>query len=154
MGVLERDQRSMSSKHFHPGGEFGFVIEGALTMETQDQGTVTLEEGSSFHQQPGKWHVISTSDAGAKTILVRARRLDEAGASVCYAEIPHAGHACRIPMLRWIRRRRIEDRSWPISASCSTQENAVSLAVTLLWLIERLGKCGWRIGCHPRNGSI
>jgi quercetin dioxygenase-like cupin family protein len=71
MGVLDRSQKTISSKHYHPYGEFGFVIDGAVTIETADQGTMTLEAGSSFHQAPGKWHVVSTPDTGARTVLFR-----------------------------------------------------------------------------------
>ena len=71
MGVLERNGKSTSSKHYHPGGEFGFVIEGEVTIQAEDQDTVTLGEGSSFHQPAGAWHIVSTSEAGAKSILFR-----------------------------------------------------------------------------------
>jgi quercetin dioxygenase-like cupin family protein len=31
MGVIQREGISSSSKHYHPGGEFGYVIEGSIT---------------------------------------------------------------------------------------------------------------------------
>ena len=71
MGMLERDRRSTSSKHYHPGGEFGFVVEGAVTITSENHDVVTLEAGSSFHQPPGEWHVVSTGAEGTKTVLFR-----------------------------------------------------------------------------------
>ena len=71
MGVVERKETSTSSKHYHSGGELGFVVEGAVTIRTEDHGPVALEAGASFYQAPGEWHVVSTSESGAKTVLIR-----------------------------------------------------------------------------------
>ena len=77
MGVLQRSGESNSGKHFHPGGEFGFVLAGAVTVTSQNQPPVTLIAGSSFHQPPGEWHDVSTSAQGAKTVIFRVLKKGE-----------------------------------------------------------------------------
>jgi quercetin dioxygenase-like cupin family protein len=71
MGLIERDGESKSGKHYHPGGEFGLVLSGAMVIATQDGAARTLEAGDSFYQPPGEWHVVSTGAPGAKTVVFR-----------------------------------------------------------------------------------
>ncbi len=71
MGLIERAGESTSAKHYHPGGEFGFVLEGIANVTGEGQSAVTLKAGDSFYQPPGKWHVVSTSSEGAKTVVFR-----------------------------------------------------------------------------------
>jgi quercetin dioxygenase-like cupin family protein len=71
MGLIERNGGSQGARHIHPGGEFGFILEGSITLVTEDEPTVTLEEGSSFHLSPGKWHSVATSSSGARTVVFR-----------------------------------------------------------------------------------
>jgi quercetin dioxygenase-like cupin family protein len=71
MGVITRDGESKSSKHIHPHGEFGFVLEGTITVEREDSPATQLAAGSSFYQPPGQWHVVSTPGEGAKTLVFR-----------------------------------------------------------------------------------
>ena len=71
MGLVERSGRSASPKHYHPGGEFGFVIEGSVTVVSEGGPEAILEAGTSFHQPAGKWHVVATSTEGAKTVVFR-----------------------------------------------------------------------------------
>ena len=72
MGLIERDAESRSGRHHHPRGEFGFVLSGAIVVTTEDNPAETLGAGDSFYQPPGKWHVVSTGAAGAKTVVFRA----------------------------------------------------------------------------------
>jgi quercetin dioxygenase-like cupin family protein len=74
MGLVERTDQSTSSKHYHPGGEFGFVVEGTATITREDQPDVTLEAGSSFYQPPGEWHIVTTGAEGAKSVVFRMVR--------------------------------------------------------------------------------
>ena len=69
MGLIERPGESVGSKHYHPGGEFGFVLEGAVTVATEREPEVTLEAGASFYQPPGEWHAVATE--GARTLVFR-----------------------------------------------------------------------------------
>jgi quercetin dioxygenase-like cupin family protein len=71
MGLIERSGRSTSAKHYHPGGEFGFVLEGAVTVATETEPETTLEAGDSFYQPAGEWHVVSTAAEGARTVVFR-----------------------------------------------------------------------------------
>lgn len=71
MGLIERSAESIGAKHYHPGGEFGFVLEGAVTIATESEPEATLRAGSSFYQPPGAWHVVSTAAGGARTLVFR-----------------------------------------------------------------------------------
>ena len=71
VGLVERSGESISPKHYHPGGEFGFVLEGSATVATESEPKTTLKAGSSFYQPPGEWHVVSTAAEGAKTVVFR-----------------------------------------------------------------------------------
>lgn len=71
MGLIERSGESRSGKHHHPGGEFGFVLSGAVVVSTEGSPPETLEAGDSFYQPPEAWHVVSTSAGGAKTVVFR-----------------------------------------------------------------------------------
>lgn len=71
MGLIERSDESKSGKHYHPGGEFGFVLEGELTVTSEGKPGATLRTGDSFYQPPGEWHVVGTTNKGAKTVVFR-----------------------------------------------------------------------------------
>ena len=71
MGLIVRSGQGTSSKHYHPGGEFGFVIEGSASVTSEVGPPVTLEAGDSFYQPPGQWHVVSIGSEGAKTVVFR-----------------------------------------------------------------------------------
>ena len=71
MGIIKRPGESIGAKHYHPGGEFGFVLEGAATVTTESEPPVTLKAGASFYQPPGEWHAVSTATEGAKTVVFR-----------------------------------------------------------------------------------
>ncbi len=71
MGLIRRSRRSIGAKHYHPGEEFGFILEGSVTVETESEPPVTLEAGDSFYQPSGEWHVVSTDSEGAQTLVFR-----------------------------------------------------------------------------------
>ena len=71
MGLINRPGESIGAKHYHPGGEFGFVLEGAATVTTKSEPPVTLKAGASFYQPPGEWHAVSTATEGAKAVVFR-----------------------------------------------------------------------------------
>ncbi len=71
MGLIERPGESISGKHYHPLGEFGFVLEGSITVSSEDESGTTLTAGDSFYQPPGVWHVVGTATEGAKTVVFR-----------------------------------------------------------------------------------
>jgi len=72
MGLIDRSGESRSGKHHHPGGEFGFVLSGAIVVSTESGAAETLEAGQSFYQPPGEWHVVATGAAGARTVVFRS----------------------------------------------------------------------------------
>lgn len=71
MGLIAREGESTSGRHHHPGGEFGFVVSGAIVVTTRDGHVRTVETGDSFYQPPGEWHAVSTGSRGAKTVVFR-----------------------------------------------------------------------------------
>ena len=71
MALVQRPGGSVSAKHYHPGGEFGFVLEGIVTVATEREPEATLKAGTSFYQPPGEWHIVSTSPEGAKAVVFR-----------------------------------------------------------------------------------
>ena len=71
MGLLERTEESMSEKHYHPGGEFGFILDGTVTVSSEGEPEATLRAGDSFYQPPGEWHVVGTTTEGARTVVFR-----------------------------------------------------------------------------------
>ena len=71
MGLIERESESTTSKHYHPGGEFGFVVEGVVYIEAEGKSGTVVRAGESFYQPPGEWHIISTDAEGAKTVVFR-----------------------------------------------------------------------------------
>lgn len=77
MGLVERNSESISSKHYHPGGEFGFVLEGTATIIREGQPSLTVEAGSSFYQPPGNWHIIKTDAGATRAVVFRVIRKGE-----------------------------------------------------------------------------
>lgn len=77
MGMVERSGESTSPKHYHPLGEFAFVVEGAVTIITESEPPVVIEAGESFYQPAGEWHVVATSDKGARSVVFRVVEKDK-----------------------------------------------------------------------------
>ncbi len=71
MGLSESPGESIGAQHYHPGGEFGFVLEGAVTVTTESEPPVTLKAGASFYQPPGEWHIVSTTTERAEAVVFR-----------------------------------------------------------------------------------
>jgi quercetin dioxygenase-like cupin family protein len=71
MGVIKRSGESSGGKHYHPGGEFGFILEGTVIIRAENRPPLTLKAGASFHQPAGEWHAISTPAEGARTVVFR-----------------------------------------------------------------------------------
>ncbi len=74
MGLIERPSESRGAKHYHPGPELGYILEGAMTFETENARQVTLVAGDTFYQPAGEWHIASTSTDGVKTVVFRVLR--------------------------------------------------------------------------------
>jgi quercetin dioxygenase-like cupin family protein len=71
LGLIERPPRAAGSKHVHPGGEFGYVIRGEVTVEAEGAPPRSLYAGDSFYQPPGEWHIVSTEGEDTETVVFR-----------------------------------------------------------------------------------
>jgi quercetin dioxygenase-like cupin family protein len=58
LAVIRKSPETWVSKHCHPGGEFGFVLEGAVTAATEGEPEVVLDAGG-------------TPAEGARTVVFR-----------------------------------------------------------------------------------
>jgi quercetin dioxygenase-like cupin family protein len=54
--LVEIDPGGAVGKHYHPGDAFGYVLEGALTLEVDGKPPVTLKPGESGHVPPMQVH--------------------------------------------------------------------------------------------------
>jgi quercetin dioxygenase-like cupin family protein len=72
MYVAEIAPGGVAGRHFHPGPEFVYVLEGALTIAPDGQAPMTFKKGDSFHNPAKAVHDAknaSTSEA-AKALVV------------------------------------------------------------------------------------
>ncbi len=56
MGITEFAPGAASGKHYHPGNEFLYVLEGTLTSEDAGKAPVTYKAGQVFHRSPKMVH--------------------------------------------------------------------------------------------------
>ena len=56
MLTVEGGPGLIGGKHYHPGSEFAYVLEGSLIMEVQGKPPVTLQAGDTFHIPPKVVH--------------------------------------------------------------------------------------------------
>ena len=49
MYIAEVIPGGVAGRHFHPGPELGYVLEGSFILEPDGQAPVTLKKGDSFH---------------------------------------------------------------------------------------------------------
>ena len=56
MAMVELPSGSAEGKHTHPADLFGFVLEGAVSLEIEGSPTATLKAGDVFHIAPGRIH--------------------------------------------------------------------------------------------------
>lgn len=61
--VAEFTPGAASGRHFHPGPEVGYVLQGSLVLEADGHAPITLEAGQSFHN-PSR-HVHNARNASA-----------------------------------------------------------------------------------------
>ena len=58
-------------KHWHPGEEFGYVLEGSVTLWQEGKETRTLRAGDSLKIPLEQVHAASTGEEGASLIVFR-----------------------------------------------------------------------------------
>jgi quercetin dioxygenase-like cupin family protein len=49
MYIAELAPGAVTGKHFHPGPEFAYILDGSLTLEPQGQAPQTFKAGEAFH---------------------------------------------------------------------------------------------------------
>jgi quercetin dioxygenase-like cupin family protein len=70
MVLLEDAPNGLSPRHFHPGLEFGYVLEGSIEFEIGDQAFKTFKAGDSFTIPINAPHVAKTGPNGVKMINI------------------------------------------------------------------------------------
>jgi quercetin dioxygenase-like cupin family protein len=77
IGLIERSGESVGAKHYHPGGEFGLVLSGAITVVAEGEPGTILKAGDSFYLPPGGWHTVGTTTEGSRTVVFRVFKRGE-----------------------------------------------------------------------------
>jgi quercetin dioxygenase-like cupin family protein len=67
--VAEISAGSESGRHTHPGEEFGYVLEGTLTIEFDGKPSVTKKTGEGFSIPPGTIHNAKNLGKGVTKVL-------------------------------------------------------------------------------------
>jgi quercetin dioxygenase-like cupin family protein len=71
MYVAELPPGAAAGKHTHPGAEFAYILDGALTLEPQGQAAKTYKAGEAFHNPAKVIHdAKNTSTTGSTKVLV------------------------------------------------------------------------------------
>ncbi len=72
MVLVEFEPGAVIGKHFHPGDELAYVLEGSLSLEREGLPGVTLKAGDAFHQAPKQVHSGRNASATdpAKLIVI------------------------------------------------------------------------------------
>jgi quercetin dioxygenase-like cupin family protein len=58
-----------SGRHTHPGEEFGYVLEGTITVEVQGKPAVTRKAGEAFIIPPGTVHNAKNASGAAAKVF-------------------------------------------------------------------------------------
>jgi quercetin dioxygenase-like cupin family protein len=58
-----------SGRHTHPGEEFGYVLEGTITVEIAGKPAVTKKAGEGFIIPPGTVHNAKNASSGSARVL-------------------------------------------------------------------------------------
>jgi quercetin dioxygenase-like cupin family protein len=72
MYTAEVTPGGVAGRHFHPGPEVGYVLEGSLVLEPEGQPPMTLKKGESFHNPAKGVHNAKNGSATqpAKVLVV------------------------------------------------------------------------------------
>ena len=72
MYIAELAPGAVAGKHFHPGPEFLYVLEGSLLFEGQGKPPVTLKAGEALHNPTRQVHDAknASTTAPAKVLVV------------------------------------------------------------------------------------
>jgi len=64
-------------KHWHPGEEFAYLMEGSLTLWQEGKDNVPLQAGDAGVVPLEQVHTATTGEKGAKLIVLRVHRVGE-----------------------------------------------------------------------------
>jgi len=70
MYIAELAPGASAGKHFHPGPEFAYVLEGTLTLEPQGKAPMTIKAGEAFHNQAKIVHDAKNAGTTPTKVLV------------------------------------------------------------------------------------
>lgn len=88
-GVEEKEARvvlvefspgaAVRGKHYHPGNEIVYVLDGSVILEVQGRPPVTFRQGEIFQQPPGQVHTGRNASATAVAKLLQFLIVDKDG---------------------------------------------------------------------------
>ena len=70
VGISEFAPGAAAGKHYHPADEFGYVLEGTLTLEEPGKPLVTYKAGQVFHRLPKVVHEGKNTTTAQVRLLV------------------------------------------------------------------------------------
>ena len=71
VAVLEVTSEISFPKHYHPGTELGYVLEGSLVLDIEGQPPVTLKAGQFYHVPYRKVHSGQITGVPARLLIIR-----------------------------------------------------------------------------------
>ena len=77
VSVVEIGPNSSLSKHYHPGEEYVYVLDGSATLWLKGKSDVKMQAGDLFKIPLQQVHTAITSDSGAKALVFRVHRKGE-----------------------------------------------------------------------------
>jgi quercetin dioxygenase-like cupin family protein len=72
MVLVEFEPGAAVARHFHPGDELVYVLEGAISLEIDGQAPIVLNAGDAFHQPPKQVHLgrnVSRTDPARLLVI-------------------------------------------------------------------------------------
>ena len=74
VSVIEIGPDFTLPKHYHPGEEFVYLLEGSATVWQQDKADVVLNAGDVFKIPLEQVHTAMTSDSSARAVIFRVHK--------------------------------------------------------------------------------
>ena len=69
MALVELPPGSAEGRHTHSAEVYGYVLEGAISLEIEGKPTVTLKAGETFSIAPGQVHQASNNGSAMAKIV-------------------------------------------------------------------------------------
>lgn len=71
VSLVEVTRDGTIAKHYHPGEEFLYIVEGSLILSLEGKPDVTLKQGETYHIPYKKVHSAKTGMQAAKAVVFR-----------------------------------------------------------------------------------